>query len=224
MRRPFILGVGIVGVLLLLAALGLNLMLHRRDQASAPEPAIAAAPPVAPVIPFAPSGLARAGAPQPPSFDIVRISPSGDVVIAGRAEPQAEVHVLDGEREIGTVTADARGQWVLLPSEPLASGDRALSLRAQRPGEAAVDSEKVVIEVTPRPAGVSPTGAAAGGRADSGAVVAPGNSLWELARNRYGDGAQYQTIYQANRGQIRNPDLIYPGQVFVMPEAPRPGR
>ncbi|MEJ0067760.1 MAG: LysM peptidoglycan-binding domain-containing protein [Pseudomonadota bacterium] len=55
-------------------------------------------------------------------------------------------------------------------------------------------------------------------------MVAPGNSLWELARNRYGDGAQYQTIYQANRGQIRNPDLIYPGQVFVMPEAPRPGR
>jgi hypothetical protein len=45
-------------------------------------------------------------------------------------------------------------------------------------------------------------------------VVQPGNSLWRIARRLYGEGYQYTVIYEANRDQIRDPDLIYPGQVF----------
>ncbi|MFP6743102.1 MAG: peptidoglycan-binding protein, partial [Alphaproteobacteria bacterium] len=41
----------------------------------------------------------------PPSFDIVRISPDGDAVIAGRAEPGAEVQILEGDTVIAEVTA-----------------------------------------------------------------------------------------------------------------------
>jgi nucleoid-associated protein YgaU len=48
-------------------------------------------------------------------------------------------------------------------------------------------------------------------------VVQPGNSLWRLARRLYGEGIQYTVIYEANRSQIRDPDLIYPGQVFQAP-------
>ena len=48
-------------------------------------------------------------------------------------------------------------------------------------------------------------------------VVQPGNSLWRIARRLYGDGFQYTVIYEANREQIRDPDLIYPGQIFVLP-------
>jgi nucleoid-associated protein YgaU len=48
-------------------------------------------------------------------------------------------------------------------------------------------------------------------------VVQPGHSLWRIARRTYGDGVRYHVIYQANSEQIRDPDLIYPGQVFVMP-------
>src|SRR5262249_23107762 len=161
-----------------------------------------------------------------PSFDIVRVNPRGDAVIAGRAEPGAEVEVRDGARVIGRATADARGEWVVLPSEPLASGTRSLSLQAARPGAPPLSSEAGGVDV---PVGAGPT-ATMTARASSGAaigagvtdaaagqaVVAPGNSLWELARRRYGNGMAYGTIYQANRGQIRDPDLIYPGQVFVM--------
>src|SRR3546814_4590092 len=43
-------------------------------------------------------------------------------------------------------------------------------------------------------------------------VVQPGNSLWRIARRIYGEGLRYTVIYQANQRQIRNPDLIYPGQ------------
>ena len=48
-------------------------------------------------------------------------------------------------------------------------------------------------------------------------VVQPGNNLWQIARRSYGKGTQYSVIYDANRAQIRDPDLIYPGQVFVIP-------
>ncbi|MGB0498210.1 MAG: LysM peptidoglycan-binding domain-containing protein [Rubricella sp.] len=49
-------------------------------------------------------------------------------------------------------------------------------------------------------------------------VVQPGNNLWTIARQRYGDGFLYTQIFAANSDQIRDPDLIYPGQVFVLPQ------
>ena len=48
-------------------------------------------------------------------------------------------------------------------------------------------------------------------------MVQPGNSLWKLARESYGEGVRYTIIYEANKEQISNPDLIYPGQVFAVP-------
>jgi nucleoid-associated protein YgaU len=48
-------------------------------------------------------------------------------------------------------------------------------------------------------------------------TVSRGDSLWRLSQLSYGAGTRYAVIYKANRGQIRNPNLIYPGQVFVLP-------
>jgi nucleoid-associated protein YgaU len=48
-------------------------------------------------------------------------------------------------------------------------------------------------------------------------TVSRGDSLWRISRLSYGAGTRYAVIYEANRQQIRNPDLIYPGQVFVIP-------
>jgi nucleoid-associated protein YgaU len=48
-------------------------------------------------------------------------------------------------------------------------------------------------------------------------VVSPGDSLWRISRNAYGAGMRYAVVYKANQNQIRNPDRIYPGQVFVLP-------
>jgi nucleoid-associated protein YgaU len=58
-----------------------------------------------------------------------------------------------------------------------------------------------------------PEGSVAEGRV----VVQPGNNLWRLARAAYGRGVRYTVIYEANRDQIRNPRLIFPGQVFAVP-------
>ncbi len=48
-------------------------------------------------------------------------------------------------------------------------------------------------------------------------VIARGDNLWRIARRVYGDGISFPTIVNANRDLIRNPDLIFPGQVFVLP-------
>jgi nucleoid-associated protein YgaU len=49
------------------------------------------------------------------------------------------------------------------------------------------------------------------------AIVARGDNLWNISRRIYGHGLRYTVIYGANQPQIRDPDLIYPGQVFVLP-------
>jgi nucleoid-associated protein YgaU len=48
-------------------------------------------------------------------------------------------------------------------------------------------------------------------------VVESGRSLWRIARKTYGAGLRYTIIYEANKDQIKNPDMIFPGQVFSLP-------
>lgn len=49
-------------------------------------------------------------------------------------------------------------------------------------------------------------------------VIQPGNNLWRISRVLYGSGTKYTTLYEANKDQIRNPNRIYPGQVFKTPD------
>jgi nucleoid-associated protein YgaU len=49
-------------------------------------------------------------------------------------------------------------------------------------------------------------------------TVQPGNTLWAIARESYGEGPLFVRVFEANRDRIRNPDLIYPGQIFEIPE------
>ncbi|WP_342150181.1 LysM peptidoglycan-binding domain-containing protein [Methylorubrum sp. SB2] len=52
----------------------------------------------------------------------------------------------------------------------------------------------------------------------STARISRGDSLWQISRRTYGKGNRYTVIYDANQDQIRDPDLIYPGQIFVLPK------
>lgn len=51
------------------------------------------------------------------------------------------------------------------------------------------------------------------------AIVSRGDNLWRISQRTYGEGYRYTVIYGANQNQIRNPNLIYPGQIFVLPNA-----
>lgn len=50
------------------------------------------------------------------------------------------------------------------------------------------------------------------------ARITRGDSLWQISRRIYGSGLRYTVIYDANQEQIRDPDRIFPGQIFVLPE------
>lgn len=86
---------------------------------------------------------------QVPAFDVVRVNPKGDAVIAGRAKPNSSVAILENGELIGQVQADERGEWVYLPAEPLKPGERELTLRATDPetGETRESDEVVVVAV-----------------------------------------------------------------------------
>ncbi|MCB1423661.1 MAG: LysM peptidoglycan-binding domain-containing protein [Nitratireductor sp.] len=48
-------------------------------------------------------------------------------------------------------------------------------------------------------------------------IIRRGDNLWRISRRMLGEGRRYTLIFEANTDQIRNPDLIYPGQVFEVP-------
>ena len=66
-------------------------------------------------------------------FDVVRVDPQGNVVLAGRAAPGATVTIKSGTTVIGTTTADAQGAFVLLPTNPLPPGSAEISLSETLP-------------------------------------------------------------------------------------------
>ncbi len=77
--------------------------------------------------------------PETPQFDVVRVDPAGNTVIAGRAAPGATVTVKSGDNVIGTATADANGAFALVPTTPLAPGAQQLSLSEKLPNGTQID-------------------------------------------------------------------------------------
>ena len=61
----------------------------------------------------------------------------------------------------------------------------------------------------------APAGSATASRSYT---VVSGDSLSKIAKHQYGDAAKWHDIYEANRDKIKNPDLIYPGQVLNIPD------
>ena len=258
------------------------------------------------------------------SFDIVRVEEDGSMVAAGKGVAGAVVSLMDGESVLTDFTVNQDGEWVYIPSEPLAVGtheiwlkDDSLNTRdqsevvivnvpePQNTGEALAvmmspDTEDVnvlqapenkvetdidirsvnyvneafIVQGTVKEAGRInvyvnnlflgnvwaeegewslrvPRKLEAGRkyliRADKvdlkGKVIArvevpfeiekgietaerrhirvvKGDCLWKIAKHLYGTGFAYVTIYQANKNQIKDPNLIYPNQVFVLPSKP----
>jgi hypothetical protein len=117
------------------------------ETASAPQ-ADSPAPAEAPAAP-APAPTARQPAPMRPAFDVVRVEPSGEAVVAGHAEANAAVQLLDNGRVIAEAAADDAGQFVILPPA-LPQGGHRLELAARGGGAPVSLSEATNVEVAPR--------------------------------------------------------------------------
>ncbi|MGI4975473.1 MAG: LysM peptidoglycan-binding domain-containing protein [Janthinobacterium lividum] len=151
----------------------------------------------------------------PLGLDAVDYDDRGHIRFAGHASPGAVVRLYADNRALGDAAADAQGRWSLAPAS-LATGLH--QLRVDQIGvDAAGRAGKVVARVElPFRKVLLPKGAVAKGQV----VVQPGENLWRLARTAYGEGLRYTVILRANRGQIRDPALIYPGQAFTVPALP----
>ena len=93
----------------------------------------------------------------------------------------------------------------------------------EAPAEPAAVAETPVVEETAVVAAQVPAEQSAAPELASAAptqvIIQPGNNLWKLSRQIYGKGMMYTVIYEANKDQIRKPELIYPGQIFLTPDA-----
>lgn len=158
------------------------------------------------------------------------------VFVAGSGEPNRDVRVYLDNQLVGEAKTDAKGRWLLETEGEVKPGE--VAVRADQVGttgdgdvtaRAEVTFEKVADEaIILRPVALSgEAGSGSGASGDAGTrqipsvIIRTGDNLWTISQRRYGDGVRYTTIYQANKDQIRNPDLIYPGQVFMIPEGDR---
>ncbi len=86
---------------------------------------------------------------EEPAFDVIRIAPDGHAVIAGQAAPGSRVMVFSDETLLGSVLADARGEWVFLPPAPLQPGEHRLGLTAQAPDRPVMSSDQRMVVIVP---------------------------------------------------------------------------
>ena len=178
--------------------------------------------------------------------ETVEIEKSGKFHVSGQARPGAALRLYLNDSFVTSVTAGTDGKFAVTINEGVAPGNYRVRLdeasstgtvraRAEVPFSAPDTTASVSAQAAASkradPA-QQPQLAAAGATVlpDSGsspsAVVVPkittttvsrGDSLWRLSQQSYGAGTRYAVIYKANKEQIRNPNLIYPGQVFVVP-------
>ncbi len=83
-----------------------------------------------------------------PSFDIVRIEPSGEGVLAGRAEPGWQVNIEDQGAKIASASADAEGAWTVVLEKPLPAGDHTLSVQSVSPDGVRLLASQQAVPVT----------------------------------------------------------------------------
>ncbi|RUY75525.1 LysM peptidoglycan-binding domain-containing protein, partial [Mesorhizobium sp. M7A.F.Ca.CA.001.09.2.1] len=86
----------------------------------------------------------------------------------------------------------------------------------------ATEAPAVMAEATP-PSDVPETVAPKLEHADGAVIIRRNDTLWRISRRVYGHGVRFSTIYLANQDQISDPDRIWPGQVFKVPEKSKEG-
>ena len=143
-------------------------------------------------------------------LDAIAYDAAGDVVLTGRAGGDRELRVYLDDRPVQTLRVVDPGAW----SSPLVGiNEGVYTLRID-----AVDSAGAVTSRIETPfERVDATKTSAEGV--SLVTVQPGSTLWGISERFFGDGAgaRFVQIFEANRDLIRDPDLIFPGQIFTLP-------
>ena len=143
-------------------------------------------------------------------LDRITYSEQGDLLAAGRGRPGAIVRIYANARFVEEIRCDEDGKWEVRIDSRIA-----LTARLLRFDE--VDAEGAVLSRLETPFEYSALATTLELRQRK-IVVQKGDYLWKFAEQYYGEGIRYSLIFSANAALIRDPDLIYPGQVFTVPE------
>jgi nucleoid-associated protein YgaU len=137
---------------------------------------------------------------------------AGRIRLSGEASAGAALRIYVDNQPAGAAVVGPGGRWDAVLDNTLRPGDYTLRLdQLDASGNPDARLETPFTRVSHPPV--------AGDVQVDYVIVQPGNSLWRIARRVLGEGTQYVHIYEANQAQIRDPDLIYPGQVFEVPNA-----
>lgn len=140
-------------------------------------------------------------------LDSVDYDDEGNMTLSGRGQPGARIRTYLDNEPLGTAVVKDGEDWQVVPEGTVKPGVYKLRVDQTVAGE-------VVGRIELPFSRAEPLTDFAG---EAFVVVQPGNSLWRIARRTLGGGPEYTVIYEANKEQIRDPDLIYPGQVFEIP-------
>lgn len=147
------------------------------------------------------------------ALDTITYSPEGEVQLSGRGQSEGFVQVYLDNAPITTSRIEEDGNW---RSELPEVDTGVYTLRIDE-----VDDQGNVTSRVETPFKREDKDLLTNQEDVEGVraiTVQTGNTLWAISRERYGEGTAYVRIFEANRDRIRNPDLIFPGQVFNIPE------
>lgn len=146
------------------------------------------------------------------ALDMISYSEGGDVELEGRAPAGGFVRIYIDNEAVATRPVAEDGKWqsdlpevdtgVYTLRVDKVNADGEVQSRVETPFKR--EAPDAIAEQQPEEVRL--------------VTVQPGTTLWAIARERYGAGVLYVQVYEANRDQIRDPDLIYPGQVFDLPD------
>ncbi len=180
------------------------------------------------------------------SIDAVDYDANGNIVFSGQGDAGNTARVYIDNNFIGDAPVDQDGRWSFSGTAEVTPGVHTLRVdgldgagkvvnrvevpfvREQQNKVAAANPPATSTDASqPEPATTTPTAPATAEQPaanpptkpkEGRIVIQPGNNLWRISRVLYGDGSKFTTLYEANKDQIRNPDRIYPGQVFRTPD------
>jgi nucleoid-associated protein YgaU len=151
-------------------------------------------------------------------LDTISYDDEGALTLAGRGVPSGLVRLYLNNAVIGETTTDALGAWsydasaiepgvYTLRVDQLNADASEVLARMETPFKREARSKlQEQLSAAESPARINVV------------TVQPGNTLWGISRERYGQGILYVQVFEANRDKIRDPDLIYPGQIFNLPD------
>ena len=150
-------------------------------------------------------------------FDTINYSTDGGVAVTGRGSPDSIVRFYLDNSPVASTAVDQTGYWSADLSDVEAG---VYTLRLDQLDQSGKVSSRIESPFKREDRSVladQMKDIASPARINV-ITVQPGNTLWAISRERYGRGILYVQVFDANKDKIRNPDLIYPGQIFDLPD------